>query len=80
LLDNFKKLFTNVTTVSDKISNKQTVYTLSTDIHNIGYDTYDTISKAIEATKGKEYFIHETTDNNTICKGCWVEYILQKES
>ena len=80
MLHKLKSLFTNTFTENDKTDNQKTVYTLSKDINNIGYDTYDTITKAIEATKGKEFYIHEINDKNTLCKGKWIEYILQKES
>ena len=80
MLNNLKNIFKNSSKENNKILDKKPIYTLSKDIDNIGYDTYDTISKAIEATKGKDYFIHETTADKTLCKGRWVEYILQKNS
>jgi len=80
LLNSLKNIFTISPTNNDKSTDEKTVYTLSKDINNIGYDTFNTITQAIEATKGKEYFIHETTANKTLCKGRWVEYILQKDS
>jgi len=79
LLSKLKSLFTKIFKTDNKIESEKTIYTLSKDINNISYDTYDTITQAIEATKGNKYYIHEKRGNSSLYKGCWIEYILQKE-
>lgn len=41
---------------------------------NIGNQFYKTISEAIEATKGEEYFIYEKKEEKVLYKGKWKNY------
>ena len=79
LLEKIKSLFSTKKDTKD-LNSSQILYCLSIDGENCTTERFNTISKAIEATKGREYYIFELSSKESVCKGRWSEYILQKES
>jgi len=76
LIDTLKEIFTTKE-LSDQ--EKGTFY-ISKKKNAVGEPLYKNITQAIEATLGKEFYIYEKRDKETLFKGKWNNYILEKES
>lgn len=75
----FDNIFNKNKSSSAQKSKDIRLYALSKDEKNTMLEySYKNITEAIEATKGYEYYIFESHNDKSICKGKWKEYILQK--
>jgi len=74
LLNIIKKLFIG----TNEEKHERGKFILSHDINYVDGPSFKNITEAIEATKGKVFYIHERTALEIVCLGKWKDYILQK--